>query len=206
MITGKKMMSENQSPEEIVKEMILRMESGTLMKEQIKQKRQKKLIIFIILSLFITAISYDFFNAKPEQPFDFKAQQPKSIVHNDGSIEVLMEQDKQGHCTFIGYINDKRVTFLLDTGATSIAVPHQLANNLGLRRGKNLLSKTANGNVLSYETVIREVRVGAIMQRHIEGVILTNMEGDEILLGMSFFQSGIDLMIEKGTVKFSKKL
>jgi aspartyl protease family protein len=199
------MPEKNKSPEEIVKEMIWRMESGELMKEQIKQKRHQKVIIFIILSLFIAVISYDFFNAKPEQAFDFKAQQPKSIVHHDGSIEVLMKQDQQGHCTFIGYINDKRVKFLLDTGATSIAVPHQLANNLGLRRGQNLLSKTANGNVLSYETVIHEVRVGAIMLRNIEGIILTNMEGDEILLGMSFFQSGIDLMIEKGMVKFSKK-
>ena len=200
------MMPENKSPEEIVKEMMLRMESGEFMKAQIKEKRQKKIILFMILSLLIAAIYYDFFKAKPEPAFDFKAQQPKSIVHQDGSIEVLMEQDQQGHCTFIGYINNKRVKFLLDTGATSIAVPEPLANHLGLRRGQTLLSKTANGNVLSYETIIDEVRVGAIMQPHIEGLILTNMEGDEILLGMSFFQSGIDLMIEKGTVKFSKKL
>ncbi|MEK8020251.1 MAG: retropepsin-like aspartic protease [Candidatus Parabeggiatoa sp.] len=200
------MKDENKSSEEIVKEMISRMESGELIKEQVKEKRQKKIIIVIILSLFIATISYDFLKSKPEQSFPFNVVQPKSIVHNDGSIEVLIEQDKQGHCIFIGYINNKRVKFLLDTGATYISVPRQLANNLGLLPGGSYFSQTPNGNVLSYKTIIREVRVGAIMLRNIEGAIVTTMEGDEILLGMSFFQSGIDLMIEKGTVKLSKKL
>jgi aspartyl protease family protein len=200
------MSEENKNPEEIVKAFMVRMESGELMKEQMKQKRKKNIIIFIILSFFIAAISYDFFTPKPEQTFEFQAQQPKSIVHQDGSIDVLMKQDQQGHCTFIGYINDKRVKFLLDTGATSIAIPHRFANHLGLRLGQRFLSKTANGNVFSYGTVIPEVRVGAIRLRNIEGLIMTNMEGDEILLGMSFFQSGINLMIEQGTVKFSKKI
>src|SRR5690606_41489315 len=61
-------------------------------------------------------------------------RQPVSVVQGD-HIEVLLEGNVQGHFVADGRINGTPVTFLLDTGATDVAIPAELAEELGLSRG-----------------------------------------------------------------------
>lgn len=106
-----------------------------------------------------------------------------------GSVkEVLLQRNRAGHYVTSGAINGKVVIFLLDTGATDVAVSGELANALGLRRGMPMSSQTANGMVTAWQTELAEVSIGAIRLHNVRASILPSLDGDEVLLGMSFLQ------------------
>ena len=59
-------------------------------------------------------------------------QAPQSITTNSG-IEVRLASNPQGHYLMTGEINGREVTFLLDTGATFVAIPASVASGLAQR-------------------------------------------------------------------------
>jgi aspartyl protease family protein len=87
-----------------------------------------------------------------------------------------------------GSINGVAVTFLLDTGATYVAVSSGLADKAGLQRGMQAQSRTANGVVRSWLTRIDQMQLGPIEMRDVKATILPSMPDDEVLLGMSFIK------------------
>lgn len=101
---------------------------------------------------------------------------------------VILKRNRAGHYVAPGEINGVDVDFLLDTGATYVAVPEAIAEKAGLIKGPVTESMTANGVVSSWLTEIDEVRLGPIVQRNVRASILPGMAGDEVLLGMSFLQ------------------
>ncbi|MCP4126990.1 MAG: TIGR02281 family clan AA aspartic protease [Gammaproteobacteria bacterium] len=102
--------------------------------------------------------------------------------------EVVLQRNRSGHYVASGRINGREVTFLLDTGATDVAVSDELANSLGLRRGMRITSQTANGVVSAWQTQLSEVSLGDIRLGNVRASILPGLQGDEVLLGMSFLQ------------------
>ncbi len=102
--------------------------------------------------------------------------------------DVVLKRNRSGHYVSSGMINGKTVTFLLDTGATDVAVSDELANTLGLRRGMRISSQTANGTVTAWQTMLSEVSIGDISLQNVRASILPSLHGDEVLLGMSFLQ------------------
>jgi aspartyl protease family protein len=94
------------------------------------------------------------------------------------------------------------VTFLLDTGATQVALSAVLADRLGLRRGAPMSSLTANGYVKSWLTRLDRVELGPFLMRDVQAAILPSMPSDEVLLGMNFLkhleltQKGSELFIK----------
>ena len=56
-------------------------------------------------------------------------------VTPEGRAELVLRQDRVGHYTAPGTINGVDAVFLLDTGATGVAVPPVFADRLGLERG-----------------------------------------------------------------------
>jgi len=107
----------------------------------------------------------------------------------DGRKQVVLERNVQGHYVATGQINRVPVTFLLDTGATDVAVPEDLAQRLRLQRMGGGISQTANGPVAVWQTVLDEVTLGAITLNDVRASILPSMNGtDKVLLGMSFLK------------------
>ncbi|MDZ7805050.1 retropepsin-like aspartic protease family protein [Thiohalophilus sp.] len=106
----------------------------------------------------------------------------------DGSREVVLKQNRYGHYVANGKINGQEVTFLLDTGATDIAIPENVANRLGLERGRQVTFQTANGLARGYATRLDSVSLGHIRLTDLPASINPNVSGDEILLGMSFLK------------------
>lgn len=100
-------------------------------------------------------------------------------------IEVVLKRNKQGHYVSGGTINGVNVTFMVDTGATSVAIPAQLANDLHLTPERQGYANTANGRVAIMTTTLRELTIGNIVLNDIQAVINPGMQDDEILLGMS---------------------
>jgi aspartyl protease family protein len=103
----------------------------------------------------------------------------------DGVNQVVLERNYQHHYLTGGTINGISVTFLVDTGATTVSVPAHLAPRLGLKPGVPQKSTTANGVVETRATVIDELKLGTITLYDVRASINPGMQQDEILLGMS---------------------
>lgn len=106
-----------------------------------------------------------------------------------GVREMRLFQNRAGHYVAKGSINGRPVRFVLDTGATTVSVPGPVAERLGLRAGRPQLARTANGTITTYRTRLDEVGLGTIRLRNVRADINPHMEGDEVLLGMSFLRS-----------------
>ena len=111
-------------------------------------------------------------------------QHPVSMAHDDAQ-EVRLLRNRYGHYNASGRINGQTVEFMLDTGATAVAVPAGLASRLGLANGPAMDIQTANGRVTAYATRLDSLQLGGIEMRDVRAVISPSMDGDEILLGMS---------------------
>ncbi|MEH6652170.1 MAG: TIGR02281 family clan AA aspartic protease [Motiliproteus sp.] len=102
-----------------------------------------------------------------------------------GVTQVTLIRNHRGHYVTSGTINQKAVTFLIDTGATTVAIPAELQKTLGLSIGNMQHSITANGTAQTYSTVVEHITVGGIELFNVRASILPNMPGKQILLGMS---------------------
>lgn len=100
--------------------------------------------------------------------------------------EVLLKRGPDGHFRAPGRINGETVDFLVDTGATVVAVPEPLARRLGLERGLAQRVHTANGEAVAYATRLERVDLGGAAGHDVAAHIVPGMAGDEALLGMSF--------------------
>lgn len=99
---------------------------------------------------------------------------------------VTLERNASGHYVASGRINGEPVVMLLDTGATSVAVPEQLAKRLDLPLEGAAWFTTANGRVRGQLTMFDEISLGGITARQVRGSISTGLSDDMVLLGMSF--------------------
>jgi len=140
-----------------------------------------------IIFLFILVGGFDYLISKRNNP-------NQNIVTNEYNLanglqkEIVLQRNPYGHYVTSGTINDFEVVFLLDTGATQIAVPESLANDIGLNKMQRIVVETANGNARAYRTRIDSVGIGDIKLYDLNATILTNMTGEEILLGMNFLK------------------
>jgi aspartyl protease family protein len=124
------------------------------------------------------------------------------ISGSRGEATIALKRNRAGHYVAPGAINGESVTFLLDTGATQVALSAVLADRLGLRRGAPMSSLTANGYVKSWLTRLDRVELGPFLMRDVQAAILPSMPSDEVLLGMNFLkhleltQKGSELFIK----------
>ncbi|WP_404400416.1 retroviral-like aspartic protease family protein [Idiomarina seosinensis] len=138
--------------------------------------------VFIAWGLALAMLVW-LFQDKLEQQFNPNQNIETQQVGN--RLVVELEQNRMGHYVTEGKINGQPVTFLLDTGATVVAVPAGLARRLGLPKGRQGMSQTANGRTITYRTVIDRLQLGGIQLNNVPASITPGMEGDVILLGMS---------------------
>ncbi|MGE3677658.1 MAG: TIGR02281 family clan AA aspartic protease [Burkholderiales bacterium] len=100
---------------------------------------------------------------------------------------VTLVADARGHFVTDGAINGGSMRFLVDTGATAIAIPAADALRLGIdyRKGGRVTISTANGQAQAYLVKFDTVRVGEIELANVDGMVVER--GLSIaLLGMSF--------------------
>lgn len=142
-------------------------------------------MIIIACLLFLAIMTFGFNKHLDQQN---NPNQNISAEWNNNIAEVRLKQNRYGHYVVTGQINNTPVTFLLDTGATVISIPEKTANHLQLKRGYPMQSRTANGSITVYDTRLDKVSIGAIKLNNIRASINPHMNGDEILLGMSFMK------------------
>lgn len=104
---------------------------------------------------------------------------------------VTLNMGADGFFHANGEINNKSVTFLVDTGASSIALSESMARSLDIdfESGKRALASTANGYTLIRYVTLDKVSVGSIEIDNVHAVIIQDPGPSGILLGMSFLSN-----------------
>ncbi len=104
------------------------------------------------------------------------------------TAEVRILPDNVGMYRLSGTINGQPVNFLVDTGATTVALNANLARSLGIdyaRQPKGQVT-TASGIATAYEVVLGRVGVGGISLPNVTAVVIEGNYPLETLLGLSF--------------------
>jgi len=138
---------------------------------------------YIAWILALGALTYFFTGVIDKQEFP---NQQIDTNQTKNYKEVILKDNRANHYIFTGKINQVDVTFLVDTGATDVAMSQNLAKKLNLRQGQQGIASTANGNTRTYQTNIDELKIGEITLNNVDASIVTGMDSnDSILLGMS---------------------
>lgn len=122
--------------------------------------------------------------------------QPKAaVVTAEG--ELVIPRHRDGHFYVEGKVHGKPITFLVDTGASSVVVSQEFARSAGMPRGEPTTFHTANGSIQG--SMVQGVAVSAgpfeISATRV-GVGLVGDKPDRGLLGQSFL-SRFDMAISK---------
>jgi len=124
---------------------------------------------------------------------------PAVSKSQNGSKRVVLKRNHAGQYVANGFINQRSVRFIIDTGATDVSVPAHLAKKLKLEPGHPVIYRTANGDVRGNRTRIASVSLGNITLEDIPGSINPGMTEDLILLGMSFLKK-LEMIQRDGTL------
>lgn len=112
---------------------------------------------------------------------------------------VELQRGRDGHFHWPGSVNGVAVDFLVDTGATSTALPQALAERAGLEKGGAVVSSTAGGDALGYSARADVVLEGGVRADRLRVTVLPQLEapllGMDVLSKMRFTQS-------QGVLKF----
>lgn len=122
-------------------------------------------------------------------------------VSTSNGIKVLtLTAGRGGHYSVSGKVNGVDVHFLVDTGASSVAIPKSLADKAGLKGEVEISVYTANGRTEGYLTRIDVLRIGPFKLRNVSAIIMSD-RSKQALLGMSalrklnFNQQGNQLIL-----------
>jgi aspartyl protease family protein len=114
---------------------------------------------------------------------------PVEAVASTGLRSISLPRDARGHFQTEGRIDGQRVAFLVDTGASVVALNQTSAAKFGLRPSRgdyNATVTTANGTIKAARTRLAMVDVGGLVVRDVDALVLPDDALSVNLLGLSF--------------------
>ena len=104
-----------------------------------------------------------------------------------GGTQIVLTASSGGHFVTSGSINGRAIQFLVDTGATSVALGVDDARRLGINyeQGERGQGRTANGAVALWRVTLKSVRIQDVEVHGVEAVVLASSM-PHVLLGNSF--------------------
>jgi aspartyl protease family protein len=151
-------------------------------------------------------------------------QAEEAVVERDGKRETLrlgvvfsafqgaaqqsvtLFADTNGFFHAEGSINGAAVTFLVDTGANTIAINSATAKRAGIdyTKGRPGTAKTASGYARMYGITLDSVKIGEIVLRNVEAGVIDGPQPETPLLGMSFLNA-LDMKREGNKMELTRR-
>ena len=106
-----------------------------------------------------------------------------------GGRSLSIARDGRGHFQTEGRIDGQRIGFMVDTGASVVALNEKSAARFGFRPSRsdyNTTVSTANGTIKAARTRLAMVELGGIVVRDVDAMVLPDAALSENLLGLSF--------------------
>ena len=106
-----------------------------------------------------------------------------------GIRSISIPRDARGHFQTEGRIDGQRIGFMVDTGASVIALNETSAARFGLRPSRGdyrATVTTANGTIKAAPTRLAMVDIGGLVVRDVDAMVLPDEALSENLLGLSF--------------------
>ncbi len=141
-----------------------------------------------------------------QKKFKLGSEITTSFKKADPGKELVVWKDMYNMFRVHGSINNFSIHFLIDTGATSIALSSNAAKRLGLKykKGAPMQASTASGVANGYRISLDKVKIGHIQIYNVEAVVLEGSFPTEVLLGQSFL-SRIHMVRDGDKMKLRKK-
>src|SRR3954453_10551396 len=127
--------------------------------------------------------------ARASNASSMAASAPVQQPAPSGIRTLSIPRDARGHFQTEGRIDGQRIDFMVDTGASVIALNEKSAARFGLRprRGDyNATVATANGTIKAARTRLAMVELGGLVVRDVDAMVLPDEALSENLLGLSF--------------------
>lgn len=106
---------------------------------------------------------------------------PKVATATGNSIQVEVPRSRDGHFYVAGTINGQALAFMIDTGASTVAISQSVAQRLGLSMGRPVSIGTAGGMTQGMEVVGVSLKIGGITLNNVRVVVLANLPGEALL-------------------------
>ena len=106
-----------------------------------------------------------------------------------GIRSISIPRDGRGHFQTDGRIDGQRIDFMVDTGASVVALNEKSAARFGFRPSRadyNASVSTANGTIKAARTRLAMVELGGLVVRDVDAMVLPDEALSENLLGLSF--------------------
>ena len=103
---------------------------------------------------------------------------------------VVLKADARGHFVSNGQINGRIMQYMVDTGASTVAIGRPDAQRMGLKfeeQGQSVRMNTANGVAQGWRMRLDSVRVGDVELRGVDAIV-TPQPMPYVLLGNSFLR------------------
>jgi aspartyl protease family protein len=114
---------------------------------------------------------------------------PPAPAAEVGIRSLSIPRDARGHFATDGRIDGQRIGFMVDTGASVIALNEKSAARFGLRptpADYKMTVSTANGTIKAARTRLAMVDIGGLIVRDVDAMVLPDEALSENLLGLSF--------------------
>lgn len=149
-----------------------------------------------------------------EAVFDIRGEQHVMGISKHQGIKIADSEEKEfriprgsgGHFFTSGLINNRSANFVVDTGASSIAMSEVDAKRLGINyiNADRIQVSTASTSDFGYVVNLTSVTIGPITIYNVEAIILPGKYPEVVLLGNSFLNR-VDLQVDSGVLVMQAK-
>jgi aspartyl protease family protein len=150
----------------------------------------RSIMMFAILALVVAGVVprlYANMNGTTAAAARVEPAEPEPAAANSRSMSI--PRGDNGHFNVEAVIDGRRMDFLVDTGASVIALRESDAARLGIHpveRDYTANVSTANGTVRAARVELNRVEVGSLTVRNVAALVLPDAALGRNLLGMSF--------------------
>jgi aspartyl protease family protein len=144
------------------------------MSDEQYERTGRMMFLFVWIILFIGLFLFFYYHEKSDNP-----------VNSSNPGEMILNADRDGHYHIKGQINGYPVEFLVDTGATYVALPQSIADRLHITGRYPITMSTANGEVTGSLTRLQQLSFGEFTLKDVKAVISPGSDDGLVLLGMN---------------------